>query len=157
MPLSLKVFLTALAVIDDLGAVMVIALFYTADVSLPALALAGLVLLALIGLNGFGLTRLPIYLILGLVLWVCVLRSGVHATLAGVASALTILIGRRQRDSEIHSDSPLHGLEHALHPWVAFLILPIFWLCQLWLLVRRHESGGTACACAARNRHGAFH
>jgi Na+:H+ antiporter, NhaA family len=126
VPLSLKVFLTAVAVIDDLGAVMVIALFYTADLSLPALALAGLVLLALIGLNRFGLTRLPIYLILGLVLWVCVLRSGVHATLAGVALALTIPIGRRQRGSEIHADSPLHRLEHALHPWVAFLILPIF-------------------------------
>jgi NhaA family Na+:H+ antiporter len=126
VPMSLKVLLTAVANIDDIGAVMIIAFFYTADLSLPALALAALVLLALIGLNRLGSTRLALYLLLGLVLWICVLKSGVHATLAGVALALTIPIGRRHRHSGIDQSSALHRLEHALHPWVAFLILPVF-------------------------------
>jgi Na+:H+ antiporter, NhaA family len=120
VPASLKVFLTALAIIDDLGAVVIIALFYTADLSLPALGLAALLLACLIGLNRFGIEKLSPYLILGVVLWVAVLQSGVHATLAGVALALTIPL----RPAPPHS--PLHRLEHAIHPWVGYGVVPIF-------------------------------
>src|SRR4051794_7723359 len=125
VPVSLKVFLTALAIIDDLGAVAIIAAFYTADLSLVWLGLAGLTLAVLAGLNRAGVERLMPYLALGAVLWFFVLKSGVHATLAGVALALTIPL----RPSPGRPDdpaSPLHILEHALHPWVAFLIVPVF-------------------------------
>jgi len=125
VPASLKVFLTALAIIDDLGAVVIIALFYTADLSLPAMGLAVLLLACLIGLNRFGVETLWPYLILGLALWAAVLQSGVHATLAGVALALTIPL----RPAPGHTDdphSPLHRLEHAIHAWVAYMIVPIF-------------------------------
>src|SRR6185312_8664189 len=118
VPVSLKVFLTALAIIDDLGAVAIIAAFYTADLSLVWLGLAGLTLATLAGLNRAGMERLLPYLALGAVLWFFVLKSGVHATLAGVALALTIPL----RPSPGRPDdpaSPLHILEHALHPWVA--------------------------------------
>ncbi|POR44650.1 Na+/H+ antiporter NhaA [Methylobacterium sp. V23] len=125
VPVSLKVFLTALAIIDDLGAVLIIALFYTADLSLPMLAGAAATLAVLYGLNRAGISRLAPYLVLGVVLWVFVLKSGVHATVAGVLLALTIplrlSIGRPDDPT-----SPLHRLEHALHPWSAYLILPIF-------------------------------
>ena len=125
VPVSLKIFLTALAIIDDLGAVAIIAAFYTADLALGWLALAGIVLAVLAGLNRAGVERLAPYLALGAVLWFLVLKSGVHATLAGVALALTVPI----RPSPGHPDdpaSPLHILEHAIQPWVAFLIIPIF-------------------------------
>jgi Na+:H+ antiporter, NhaA family len=124
-PVSLKVFLTALAIIDDLGAVAIIAAFYTADLALLWLGLAGLTLAALAGLNRAGVERLLPYLALGAVLWFFVLKSGVHATLAGVALALIIPL----RPSPGRPDdlaSPLHILEHALHPYVAFLIVPVF-------------------------------
>jgi Na+:H+ antiporter, NhaA family len=125
VPASLKVFLTALAIIDDLGAVVIIALFYTADLSLPALGLAACLLACLIGLNRFGVEKLWPYLILGVVLWVAVLQSGVHATLAGVALALTIpLRPAPGRPDDPHS--PLHSLEHAIHPWVGYGVVPIF-------------------------------
>ena len=125
VPASLKVFLTALAIIDDLGAVVIIALFYTADLSLPALGLAALILAALVGLNRFGVEKLWPYLILGAGLWAAVLQSGVHATLAGVALALTIpLRPAPARTDDPHS--PLHRLEHAIHGWVAYLIVPVF-------------------------------
>jgi len=126
VPASLKVFLTALAIIDDLGAVVIIALFYTADLSLDYLAGAASVVVALIMLNRSGVLRLLPYLILGMLLWYFVLRSGVHATIAGVVLALTIPLVRSpgiQHDAET---SPLHRLEHALHKPVAFLIVPIF-------------------------------
>lgn len=125
VPVSLKIFLTALAIIDDLGAVAIIGLFYTADLALLWLGMAGLVILGLMGLNRAGVERLVPYLLLGAVLWFCVLQSGVHATLAGVALALTIPI-RPAPARPDDPESPLHILEHALTPWVAFLIVPIF-------------------------------
>ena len=125
VPVSLKVFLTALAIIDDLGAVLIIALFYTADLSLPMLGGASVVLALLYGLNKAGVSRLWPYLALGLVLWGFVLLSGVHATVAGVLLALTIPL-RLSVGRPDDPTSPLHILEHAVHPWSAFLILPIF-------------------------------
>ena len=127
VPVSLKVFLTALAIIDDLGAVAIIAAFYTADLSLGWLSLSLATLAVLAALNRAGVERLIVYLALGAVLWFFVLKSGVHATLAGVALALTVPL----RPSPGRPDdpaSPLHILEHGLHPWVAFLIVPLFGL-----------------------------
>jgi NhaA family Na+:H+ antiporter len=128
VPISLKVFLTALAIIDDLGAVLIIALFYTSDVSLLYLALAVLVIAALTAMNRWGVTRLAPYLALGAALWVLVLWSGVHATIAGVTLALTIPLRHTpgRPDDMVHS--PLHKLEHRLHGWVTFLIVPLFGL-----------------------------
>ena len=121
-PVSLKIFLLAVAIIDDLGAIAIIALFYTADLSMTALGygLAGIG--GLILLNLFGVKRLAPYLLIGAFVWVCVLKSGVHATMAGVITALLIpMHGRREGDQ-----SPLHKIEHGLHPWVAFMVLPLF-------------------------------
>ncbi len=124
VPTSLKVFLAALAIIDDLAAVVIIALFYTANLSMPYLAASALVLAILFVLNRRGVAMLMPYLLLGCVLWVLVLKSGVHATLAGVAIALMIpLTVSRQ---ELDRGAPLLRLEHALHGPVAFLVVPIF-------------------------------
>ena len=123
-PVSLKIFLTALAILDDLGAVLIIAFFYASELSLTYLGLAALTLAALFALNRAGITRLAFYLVLGAVLWVFVLKSGIHATLAGVALAAAIPL--RSRGAVEHAHSPLHRLEHALTPWIAFLIVPIF-------------------------------
>lgn len=126
VPTSLKVFLTALAIIDDLGAVLIIAVFYTSNLSILYLAGAGLMIAMLFALNRLGVVRLLPYLVLGAVLWFLTLRSGVHATVAGVALALAIPL-RRERgrpDDMVHS--PLHKLEHGLHGWVTFLIVPVF-------------------------------
>jgi NhaA family Na+:H+ antiporter len=125
VPVSLKIFLTALAIIDDLGAVAIIGLFYTAELATLWLGMAALVLVGLMGLNRAKVERLAPYLILGVVLWVCVFQSGVHATLAGVALALTVPI-RPAPAKPDDPESPLHILEHALQPWVAFLIVPVF-------------------------------
>ena len=125
VPVSLKIFLTALAIIDDLGAVLIIALFYTADLSLPMLGGAAATLAVLYGLNKAGVARLWPYLLLGILLWVFVLASGVHATIAGVLLALTIPL-RLSAGKPDDPTSPLHILEHAVHPWSAYLILPIF-------------------------------
>lgn len=126
-PASLKIFLTALAIIDDLGAVVVIALFYTADLNLNALGGAALVIGNLVVFNRIGVIRLWPYLALGAVLWVLVLLSGIHATLAGVILALTVPIKLTRGIPEaMPSASPLHLLEHALQKPVAFLIVPIF-------------------------------
>ncbi|MGU3361190.1 Na+/H+ antiporter NhaA [Methylobacterium sp. M6A4_1b] len=125
VPVSLKVFLTALAIIDDLGAVLIIALFYTADLSLPMLGGAAVTLAVLYGLNRAGIRSLSPYLVLGAALWFFVLKSGVHATVAGVLLALTIPL-RLSPGRPDDPSSPLHRLEHALHPWSAYLILPIF-------------------------------
>ncbi len=128
VPVSLRVFLAALAIIDDLGAVVIIALFYTASLSLPDLAGALLVVAGLVGLNRAGVRRLAPYLLLGAVLWVLVLRSGVHATLAGVVLALAIPLKASPGKPDDETASPLHRLEHRLHLPVGFLIVPIFGL-----------------------------
>ncbi|WP_246102068.1 Na+/H+ antiporter NhaA [Methylobacterium terricola] len=138
VPISLKVFLTALAIIDDLGAVVIIAVFYTADLSLPMLGGAALTLAVLYGLNKAGVARLWPYLLLGAVLWVLVLRSGVHATIAGVLLALTIPL-RLSVGKPDDPTSPLHILEHAIHPWSAFLILPIFGFANAGVSLARFE------------------
>jgi Na+:H+ antiporter, NhaA family len=121
-PLGLKVFLMTLAVLDDLGAIVIIALFYSIDLSMIALAGAAVAVIALVTLNRCGVTRIAAYLLVGALLWLCVLKSGVHATLAGVVTALCI----PERDSRDPERSPLKALEHALHPWVAYAILPVF-------------------------------
>ncbi|MCJ8139251.1 Na+/H+ antiporter NhaA [Falsirhodobacter halotolerans] len=127
VPVSLKVFLAALAIIDDLGAVVIIALFYTAEISMIDLALAAVTIVALLAINRMGVRRILPYVILGLILWFFTLRSGVHATLAGVILALCVPIKRTPATPEAqHSESPLHYLEHILQRPVAFLIVPVF-------------------------------
>lgn len=120
VPASLKVFLTAVAIIDDLGAIVVIALFYTAELSVTMLAGAVVGGVALLALNRARVMSIAPYVLVGLVIWVFVLKSGVHATLAGVATAFAIPL--RAPDGR----SPLETAEHALHPWVAFAVLPMF-------------------------------
>ena len=120
VPASLKVFLTAVAIIDDLGAILVIAFFYTADLSPVMLLGAAGGTAILLGLNRCRVTAIGPYVVVGLVIWVFVLKSGVHATLAGVVTALAI------PRSDGLGGSPLNRAEHALHPWVAYLILPMF-------------------------------
>jgi NhaA family Na+:H+ antiporter len=127
VPVSLKVFLAALAIIDDLGAVIVIALFYTSGISLPDLLGAVVAIAALVLIGRRNVQSLTPYMLLGLLLWVLVLRSGVHATLAGVILALTIPIRTTPGKPEASpAVSPLHRLEHALIKPVAFLVVPIF-------------------------------
>jgi len=165
IPITLKIFVLALAIADDIGAVMVIAIFYTAEISVTALVIAGIVLVFLAVLNKLGTKSLIPYTILGIILWLAFLKSGIHATIAGVLLAFTIPASSRyntQKFSEkvkalIHkfdsageqSDSvlsnqerqtgvmaieescekvltPLQRFEHGLHPWVAFLIIPVF-------------------------------
>jgi len=125
VPVSLKIFLTALAIIDDLLAVIIIALFYTAQLSAVWLGVAVALMAALYGLNRAGQRRLWPYLILGAGLWVATFASGVHATLAGVALAMFIPITRSPAAPDDRG-SPLHRLEHGIEPWVAFLIIPVF-------------------------------
>ena len=120
VPVSLKLFLTTLAILDDLAAVAIIAVFYTTSLSVPALGGAVAVTVALTVLNRLGVTRLAPYLVLGAALWVLVLVSGVHATVAGVVLALTIPIRPDRRHS------PLHRLEHALARWVGWFVVPVF-------------------------------
>jgi Na+:H+ antiporter, NhaA family len=123
VPVSLKVFLTALAIIDDLGAIAIIAAFYSADLSALWLSLAPLTLVVLAVFNRLRVSRLVPYCMIGGVLWFFVLHSGVHATLAGVALAFTIPLRTGARP---HRDEPLLRLEHALQPWVAYLVVPVF-------------------------------
>ena len=122
VPNSLKVFLLALAIIDDLGAIVMIALFYTAQLSLAALALAALGIVALGMLNRGGVLRLWPYLLVGFFIWLCVLKSGVHATLAGVVTALAVPM-TVPRGAQY---SPLARAEEGLHPWVTYGVLPLF-------------------------------
>ncbi|PBC01235.1 Na+/H+ antiporter NhaA [Mesorhizobium sp. WSM3860] len=126
VPASLKVFLTALAIIDDLGAVIIIALFYTSGLSLGYLGAAFAAIAVLIVLNRMRVMNLLPYLVLGSLLWVLVLKSGVHATLAGVALALTIPLERSAGIGHDVEHSPLHRLEHGLHKLVPFIVIPIF-------------------------------
>ncbi|MFZ5657209.1 MAG: Na+/H+ antiporter NhaA [Pseudomonadota bacterium] len=127
VPTGMKLLLSTIAVIDDLIAIVIIALFYSHGLSLTALAWAGAALAGMLLLNRRGVTALTPYLLLGLVLWVCVLKSGVHATLAGVATGLMIPhVDRHNAIDDEVEHSPLEHLEHALHPWVAFAILPVF-------------------------------
>ena len=164
-PVALKVFLTALAIVDDIVAVLVIALFYTSEISWGALGVGGLFLLALVVANLIGVGRTLVYALLGVGLWLCFLLSGVHATVAGVLLALTVpaisfinpgaflqrsryvldrfeeagekgenVLANEERQAALHAlnhaayklEPPLHELEHALHPWVVFAIMPIF-------------------------------
>lgn len=122
VPASLKVFLAALAILDDLGAVTIIALFYSTGLNLPMLGASFATLAVLIIMNRMGVQRLLPYLLLGLLLWFFVLQSGVHATLAGVALALCIPLGTRQEEAR----SPLLFLEEKMHYWVAFAVVPVF-------------------------------
>jgi NhaA family Na+:H+ antiporter len=124
-PTSLKLFLTTVAIADDLGAVLIIALVYTASLDLLALAAAALILLFLHGLGKAGVRSLALYLIGGLCLWVAVMLSGIHATVAGVLTATAVPLIKTPGAPD-SADSPLHRLEHGLAPWVAFLILPLF-------------------------------
>lgn len=122
VPTTLKVFLLAVAIIDDLGAIVIIALFYTADLSGLALGITAAVTIAMIAMNRFGVKAVAPYLLLGIVLWVAVLKSGVHATLAGVVVAFCMPLRGKDKDE----DGPLLVTEHALVNWVAFGIMPIF-------------------------------
>ncbi|MEO9636158.1 MAG: Na+/H+ antiporter NhaA [Parasphingorhabdus sp.] len=119
-PVSLKILLLAIAIIDDIGAIVIIALFYTAEVSSFSLLLAGGGTILLFAMNRMGVIRTAPYILVGTFLWICVLKSGVHATLAGVIAALAIPLNAKD------GSSPLKHLEHTLHPWTAFLVLPIF-------------------------------
>ncbi len=125
VPGSLKIFLTAIAIMDDLAAIVIIAIFYTAQLHLIALAAAGGILVVLFALNRLKVTALWPYILGGLALWYFVLESGVHATLAGVALAMLIPL-RRSPGAPDDATSSLHRLEHALHKPVAFLIVPLF-------------------------------
>lgn len=165
VPTSLKVFLTAVAIVDDIGAVLVIALFYTSHISMMYLLIAAVLVGAMVVLNLMGVRAAPVYLLVGIVVWFFVLKSGVHATIAGVVCAMTIpartpcrnldfaswarlLINRYEKSYDpnksiltnkkqfeaLHelqvachkADAPIIRLEHALHPWVAFAVMPIF-------------------------------
>lgn len=123
VPAELKVFLTALAIFDDMGAILVISLFYTERLATPSLVMAAFGIAALVGLNVFKVTRTAAYVVVGVFLWVAVLKSGVHATLAGVAIGLAIPM-RAAQDGR--SFSPLRDAEYALYPWVALGVVPVF-------------------------------
>ncbi|XDU74843.1 Na+/H+ antiporter NhaA [Rouxiella sp. WC2420] len=122
VPASLKIFLSALAILDDMGAVIIIALFYTSSISMTMLMAAAGVVVLLFIMNRAGVTRLLPYLLAGGVLWFCMLQSGVHATIAGIVLAFFIPI----RGKTVDEIAPLERLEHALGSWVTFLVLPIF-------------------------------
>ena len=120
VPAPLRLFLLTVAIVDDIGAVLIIAVFYTANLSLAWLAAAAVVLGVMVALGRFGVTKLWPFIVAALVLWLCVLFSGVHATIAGVLAALTIPM--KSRDG----NSMLEDVEHALVPWNAYLVVPVF-------------------------------
>lgn len=124
VPVSLKIFLMALAIIDDIGAIVVIAIFYTENISVQSISFAMGALVILSFLNMAGVTKRSAYILVGIILWVSVLKSGVHATLAGVALAFMIPLEAMDRHGTV---VPLaKTLEHDLHNWVSFMILPLF-------------------------------
>ncbi|MDH4044420.1 MAG: Na+/H+ antiporter NhaA [Gemmatimonadota bacterium] len=174
VPLGLKVFLAALAIVDDLGAVLVIAIFYTAELNLVALGVGLGIFAVMVVLSGAGVRRIGLYGLLGVVLWIAFLKSGIHATLAGVLAAVTIPASARIHTTTFRSrsrelldafeirdvetgthrlsaeqqevvlglagvvrevESPLHRLEHALHPWVSFVIMPVFALANAGIVL----------------------
>lgn len=122
VPVSLRVFLMALAIFDDLGAIIIIAIFYTADLSFASLIIALAAIVVLLAMNLFHVSRVSAYVLVGVILWIAVLKSGVHATLAGVILGLVIPL----KDANNSQRSPLKEVEHGLHQWVALLIVPIF-------------------------------
>ena len=122
IPSTLKIFLTALAIFDDIGAIVIIAVFYTSHITISLLLLALLLICVLIVFNRLKITNYAPYCLVGFLLWVCVLKSGVHATLAGIV--LAMVIPTKAKSEEL--PSPALNLEHKLHPWVAYLILPLF-------------------------------
>lgn len=124
VPVAARLFLTAVAIFDDLAAIAIIAIFFTADLSLVSLGTATGGLGALFVANRLGIMRPAIYILIGLVVWASVLKSGVHATLAGFAVALFVPMS--SKDPSFHEEPPLQRLEHGLHPWVAFVVLPVF-------------------------------
>lgn len=132
VPTSLKVFLTSLAIFDDVGAIIIIAIFYTANISLTALIVAAVCITVLSYLNWRGVMDKSLYLAVGVVMWAALLKSGVHATLAGVVLAMFIPIRTGDRDEP----SPLKTLEHDLHSTVAFVVLPVFAFCNAGLDLR---------------------
>lgn len=121
VPIGLKMFLTSIAIFDDIAAIVVIAIFYTQDLSLFALTAGVVGVGSLFVLNRLGVTRIAVYVTVGIIVWLCILKSGVHATLAGFAVACTVPL-RTEGDRP----PPLRHLEHSLHPWVAYMILPLF-------------------------------
>jgi NhaA family Na+:H+ antiporter len=130
VPLGMKLLLSTIAVVDDLVAILIIAIFYTHELSIGMLAWAAAGIGLMLLLNRRGVTRLWPYLLLGALVWFFVLKSGVHATLAGVVTGLMIPLKdeakRHASETSSSQSSPLETLEHALHPWVAYLILPLF-------------------------------
>jgi NhaA family Na+:H+ antiporter len=124
VPVSLKIFLMALAIIDDLGAIVIIALFYTSELSTISIVIASIAITILFIMNRMGVVSRAAYIVVGIILWISVLKSGVHATLAGVA--LAFMIPLNSKDSEGKHFSMSKEMEHGLHYWVAFLILPLF-------------------------------
>lgn len=139
-PASLKLFLTAVAIVDDMGAVAIIALFYTKGLDLAALAAAASVLAVMYGLNRSGVRALAPYMICFALLWYFTLLSGVHATVAGVLAAMTVPI-RCTPGAPDAADSPLHRLEHAVHPWSAYAIIPLFGFVNSGLVLNREMLG----------------
>lgn len=175
VPLSLKIFLTAVAIVDDLGAVLVIALFYTSNLVWVSLLIGGIILIILIVMNRLGVRSPLVYAILGISLWLAFLQSGVHATIAGVLLAMTIPVRTRTNADEFifhasffldefrkrgkhgesvltnknqraaiqaieiaaeHAQSPLQRLEHILHPWVSYFIMPVFALANAGIAIK---------------------
>ena len=120
VPISLKIFLATIAIVDDIAAIVIIAIFYSSDLSVLSLGLAGMGIVVLFALNRLKVMRLAPYMLTAAFIWFCVLKSGVHATLAGVVVAAFIPL----KAGDDHS--PARHLEHTLHPWVAFAVLPIF-------------------------------
>ncbi|MBU2918139.1 Na+/H+ antiporter NhaA [Psychrosphaera sp. F3M07] len=122
LPITLKLFLLSVAIFDDIGAIVIIALFYSADLSTTSLVVAAVGLLVLFGLNRYKIRAQGAYILVGMIVWAAVLKSGVHATLAGFAVAMFIPINVKNEDGH----PMLHHMEHSLHNWVAFFILPVF-------------------------------
>ena len=142
VPLGMKLLLSTIAVVDDLIAILIIALFYAHGLSWVALGWAAAAIGAMWLLNRRGVIALTPYLLLGVVLWVCVLKSGVHATLAGVVTGLMIPHYDKHNTSDDATEhSPLESLEHALHPWVAYVILPVFAFANAGLVLGGMEWG----------------